>query len=126
MNRGDTAPFDGQLLNEDLAISLGQTATHAAEHLQLELARSSSVANARLNAARAVAAAETNQMRRERDAFAREGVYWREEAARKVEPSPWWTSPFFVVPVVVLATVGAIYLGAEIRGRPTTVPAPLP
>lgn len=125
INKGQAAPYSGQLLTPVLAIRLGQDAEHCDDRLDLELAHTSSLARIRLDYEKALRVVDVRQLTRERDAYERDRDFWKGEAGRKVEPPHWTASPYFVVPVAVLATLGAVWLGIEVvkaREKVTTVP----
>jgi hypothetical protein len=114
VNKGQVAPYSGQLLTPTLAIRLGQTAEHCDDRIELEVSHTSSIARVRLDYERALRVADVRQLTRERDAFERDRDFWKTETARRVEPPHWTSSPYFVVPLTVLATVGAVWVGIEV------------
>lgn len=112
--RGETAPFNGQLLSPELAIAVASRANDCAAVIEIELARSSSIARADLVASERRAAAEIDALRRIVKTTQEDRDLYRAESARRVEPPHWTASPWFVASVSVLATIGLIAGGSAL------------
>lgn len=108
LKKGQAAPFTGQLLTTDGAIELGQKAEHCDEWTELAVSHTSSVARIKLDYEKAINGSFLRQMSKTENALTRDRDFWRDEAARKVEPPHWTSSPYFTVPVSVAATVFVI------------------
>jgi hypothetical protein len=109
MEKGQVAPFDGQLVSPDLAITLGQRAEHCDARIELEA-----------NRVRGLEKAETKLCQRMADidkAAAGEREKVLQKSLEACEGQPWWESPPFVVTVTVVVTtaalVGVWYLAIE-------------
>lgn len=124
LNKGQVAPYSGQLLTPTLAVSIGLKAEHCDENIALEVSHTSSIASIRLMYEQDLRVADVRQLTRERDALTKDRDFWLTEAGRKVEPPHWTASPYFVVPVAVLATLGAVWLGVEVVRAAKPVSAP--
>ena len=112
--RGQVAPYDGQLLTPTLAIELGIKANNADRWLELELSRTTSLADSRLQHEKELRQIDVAQLTRERDAHERDAARWRADSARKVEPPHWTSHPAFVSSVSVLLTLGLVWTAIQI------------
>lgn len=105
--RGEIAPFDGQLLNTEKAIQLGQVAAHCEDRIELERTRTSSLAMIELGHAKELYAIDLRALARERDLY--KGLY----AAKPIGLS-WYEQPMFIVPATIVVTLGAVYLATRV------------
>lgn len=105
LKRGEVAPYAGQLLTPKLAVSLGQAAEHCDEAIALEVSRTSSASVVEIRHARAVAKIDARALARERDLY--KNLYESKPEAA------WYEHPAFIVPVSVLATLGAVYVATR-------------
>jgi hypothetical protein len=94
--QGAPAPFSGQLVTTELAISLGQKAEKCGAWTKLEVDRVAEMAEAER-----MHQAELRTI--ERDAC-REKTKSLETALDEVEARPWWEHPAFVAAVSVVGT----------------------
>jgi hypothetical protein len=106
------APFSGQLLTSELAISLGQKAAWSQKQIDLAVAKTSSIAAVKLQT-------EKRIHRIELDAKDEKIDRWKtragEEKARAEKlRMKWYESPAFVIPVTVVATIGVIWATKEV------------
>jgi hypothetical protein len=104
LDAGDKAPFTGQLLTDDLAIHLGQSTEHCDDRTSIEIAKTSSLAEAARRRDSALHAADLRAKDRELELERRHGE-------RSVLEHPI---------IVALATTGvviALFLGASYINR---------
>jgi hypothetical protein len=103
MEKGQCAPFPGQLLSTTLAINLGQKANFCDDRLKLELTHAKAL--------------DGIDLRLEKQLRANDKLTWETEKKLLLErleeakaPPPWYTHPAFVATVAVLLT-GALTYG---------------
>ena len=106
LRKGQSAPFDGQLLTDSLALSLGQKADGCAERITIEKKRAQRWAEIGVTLAQRKAEIDRN-------AAADQIGLLRKRLGEAQEPPPWYeTSTFTVVVTVVITT--AVMSGAYI------------
>lgn len=100
MTAGQVAPFDGQLVSPDLAITLGQRAEHCDARIGLEADRVRGLERAEAQLCRRMAVIDK--------AAAGERERLLQEALEACEGTPWWESPPFVAAVTAVVTTAAL------------------
>lgn len=90
MERGDKAPFAGQLLTPSLAIKLGQEAESCPARIELEVSRTSSIAKADLAYARRLHAIDLRSLDRQLIAVTQDRDHWRRQAANEASNTFWF------------------------------------
>lgn len=103
LDKGQCAPFQGQLLSTTLAINVGQKASFCDDRLKLELTHTKALAEIDLSL--------------EKQLRANDRVTWETEKKLLLErleeakaSPPWYTHPLFVATVTVVVT-GALTYG---------------
>jgi hypothetical protein len=103
VQKGEKAPFTGQLLTPELALNLGQRAESCDARVRIEVSRTASVAAANKVADSRIAASDLLAMTRERDLERR----LREESAPGLLEHPLVVSGLTAVLVILLVTASA-------------------
>lgn len=104
LSAGETAPFSGQLVSPSLAIALGQKAAGCDARIEIEAARTASVAAARCRYALGLAEADRTALERERD-------LWKAQA-EEAGPS-FIEHPILVAGLSVVATIAVLFIARE-------------
>lgn len=124
LEKGEPAPFSGQLITPDLAADLAVGLERCEKRQELELKHAEMQCKLRVKGAQAV---QDSQLRA---ANAKIKVLQAAlEEARKQRERPFWEEPFFVAPVAVGATVvvttavvfGSVWAVGQLR---PAIPAP--
>jgi predicted ATPase len=110
MEKGQQAPFSGQLLSPNLAIDLGQKASYCDERLSLELKHTEAKLSIDLTLEKQLRGNEKLTWEAEKKL-----LMDRLEEAKK--PPPWYTHPAFVITVTVIGTFGVTYGIFELATR---------
>lgn len=103
LQRGQAAPFSGQLLSADLALNLGLKAEYCDARLTLEVDRAKALLQLDLDSERRLRAIDA------------EGAKAAQELLLKrlAEATPWYERPWFVASAAVLGTVAAYALAMK-------------
>lgn len=100
LQRGQAAPFDGQLLTPELAIDLGLKADGCEGRVALEVDYAKRAA--------AVELGLEQQLRRiDQDACRQAQALWEKRYAEAIEPPPLYERPWFIAGVTFVVTVAA-------------------
>ena len=99
IQKGELAPYDGQVLTTELAIDLGQRAMHCEERISIE--------NARLEALRKVDADREKAIQNAIQKIHEQQVVLLEKQLDQALSRPFWTDPVFVSSVTAVVTLGS-------------------
>jgi hypothetical protein len=101
--KGEKAPFDGQLLTPELAISLSQRAMAFDSQLEIELERSQKLHDIEMNYQRDISNLDKEASKKQ--------IKLLEKRLNEVVKIPWYQKPAFVAITSCVATV-AVVIGA--------------
>lgn len=106
LRRGEVAPFDGQLISPELAISLGQRALNFDIELTIELDRQQQIHELALDYQKEINALDKKSAEKQ--------IALLEERLEEAQKIAWYRTPAFVGTTVCVATVlilfGSAYL----------------
>jgi len=104
--KGEKAPFDGQLLTPELAISLSQRAMAFDSQLEIELERVGKLHDIEMNYQRDINNLDKESSKKQIDLL--------EKRLKEVTKIPWYRTPAFVsitsIAGTVLVVIGATYI----------------
>lgn len=118
MERGDTAPYSGQLLTPTLAIGLGQKADSCEKRWKLKLEHDLSLVRIQL---------DLETQKHQIDVEVRDQqIQLLTQRLKEATAEPWYEHPAFVsaaaVVITVAVTVAIFYAAVEIRNQAQTSP----
>lgn len=110
LEKGQIAPYAGQLLSPNLAIDLGQKATFCDERLKLELDHAKAVCDIGTQLA-------SSLLLQEREMTKTRANLLIEQLSFARQPNPWYERPIFVAIFSVVGTALATYGMFELATR---------
>lgn len=104
--KGETAPYDGQLLTTDLAIRQGQKVEHCDARMAIEVDRANQLAEVKINLEKRLRAIDTEAYELQLKVM--------QKHLEKAGKRSWLEHPAVVATMTAVVVVGALYAGTQV------------